>query len=636
LPFVALASTTPLLQAWFCRNRPGVEPYRLYALSNAGSLLAILAYPFLIEPALPLRTQSSSWTWCYAAFAVLSFMCAPGLLQAAERLTRTAPGGTAASLKDRELSDAQGAMSPRQGRSLVAPGVGVLAADAINSSPQIQGLIEGGREKPRTSSRGVLWLLLPACSSLMLFAATNQLCLDVAATPLLWILPLGLYLLTFILAFHSPRWYSRPLFGMILAGALTWSCAVLFKGIFAGFRAQVASSSCTLFAICMICHGELARLKPAVRGITAYYGAIAAGGALGGAFVTLLAPIFFKGYWEYHLGLLTAALLYLVVLLVDRTSPLYHGRFAGAWLLLLTALLALAITLGVHLQLSATGNIEMVRNFFGVMRVFEVEKADPRFHRVILMHGRVQHGYQYQSPFRRDWPTSYYGPGSGAGLALRYHPARMQTPAGQNCLRIGVVGLGAGTLAAYAQPGDYIRFYEINPEVVRIAGEYFSFLRDCRGTVEVIPGDARISLEREKERGENQKFDVLAVDAFSSDAIPIHLLTNECAEIYRFHLKPDGILALHVSSRFFDLVPVARGFAGMHAGRNVEAALISSPANHSLGIEASDWVLLTANRQFLSAPEVRRASHLWSEHDPPPIKWTDDHSDILPLLRSTR
>ena len=603
IPYFVLASSTPLLQAWFCRSRAGGKPYRFYSLSNLGSLLAILAYPFLIEPALPLKSQSLCWIWCYAAFAALSLMSALGLLSAASKSSQTVPRRDVVSTLD------TGASAPFEEST------------------------EGGLGESQPWSRRVLWLLLPACSSLMLLATTNQLCLDVAAVPLLWILPLGLYLLTMILAFHSPRWYSRLIFGVILAGASAWSCAVLFKGVFAGLRVQIASFSCTLFAVCMICHGELARLKPDTRSLTAYYGMIAAGGALGGLFVALLAPILFKGYWEYHLGVAATALLYMFVLLTDRTSPMYQGRLKVAWLLVIGAALALAIALGVHLELSAVGNTEMVRNFFGVMRVFEEDRTDPRLHRVILMHGRVQHGYQYRSNFRRDWPTSYYGPRSGAGLALRYHPGRRQSATGSHSLRIGVVGLGAGTLAAYAQPGDHIRFYEINPEVVRMAGEYFSYLKDCRGTVEVVVGDARISLERELGRGEPQNFDVLLVDAFCGDAVPIHLLTKECGEIYRSHLKQDGILALHVSSRYFDLVPVARGLTGVGYGQRREAVLVSSPADSSLGIEASDWVLLTVCRQFLDVPEVQRASHSWSEHDMPPISWTDDHSNIVPLLR---
>jgi spermidine synthase len=247
------------------------------------------------------------------------------------------------------------------------------------------------------------------------------------------------------------------------------------------------------------------------------------------------------------------------------------------------------------------------------------------------MHGRIQHGFQYQAPFRRGWPTSYYGPNSGIGIALRYHPLRRQSPTGSQGIRIGVVGLGIGTLASYGQQGDTIRFYEINPEVVRLARQYFTFLQDSPARLEIVQGDARISLEREKQQGEAQQFDVLAVDAFNGDAVPVHLLTRECMQIYRAHLKEDGILALHISCKYFDLSPAARGLAGTFP--DFRALFVFSPRNQALGLYNSEWVLLTSNRQFLDTAEVRRAVRPWTEQDLPPQLWTDDRNNLLGLLR---
>lgn len=593
VPYFLLASASPLLQSWFSRTRGGASPYRLYSLSNAGSLLAILAYPILIEPSLSLRNQVRMWSWGYILFVLACILCALGIMRRKE--TRgNAPDG----------------------------------ADPASSTCI-------GEEKPGRLQQ-VLWLLLPACSSLLLLATTNQLCLDVAAIPLLWILPLGLYLLSFILCFHSPRWYSSILWGILFAAALGWTCQVLFDDVFAGVRTQIASCSLTLFAACMICHGELVRLKPAARHLTAFYGAIAAGGALGGAIATFIAPLIFKGYWEYHLGLVSSTLLFLAALFFDRSGRLHQGRPRAVWLLLCAAALTLVLILGRHIQQATEGNLEMARNFFGVLRVIEDDKGDPRYHRFTLMHGRIQHGFQYQAAFRHNWPTTYYGGGSGVGMALRYHPARGQDPSNPKSLRIGVVGLGAGTLASYGQPGDYIRFYEINPEVVRLAGKYFTFLKNCRARVEIVAGDARIALEQERERGEFQRFDVLAIDAFSGDAIPVHLLTRQCLEIYRAHLKPDAILALHVSSRYFDLVPVARGLADLHAQQGTQAALISCPSSRSEGISTSDWVLVTANREFLNMEEIRQAIRPWREEDGAPMLWTDDYSNLFHLLRARK
>ncbi len=582
-PYVMLAATTPLLQSWFGRSRPGASPYRLYALSNAGSLLAILAFPFLIEPSIPLRSQTWIWAGAYGLFAALCGWCALGYVRVA--------------------------------RTSVSEGTGPMRAPA---------------EREPSVAQRTLWMLLPACSSLMLLSATNQLCLDVAAIPLLWVLPLGVYLLSFILCFHKPEWYVRPLFGILLAAGLAWSCDVLLDGVFAPLGRQLASASLTLFAACMVCHGELVRIKPGTRHLTAYYGMIAAGGAVGALFVTLVAPVVFKGYWEYPAALLAAGGVVVAVAYVERTRFAYRGTSVRAWILLCVPLAVLAVTLGSYLELAMTGNLEMVRSFYGVLRVFETNRGDPRLHRVTLMHGRVQHGFQYQSAFRRNWPTSYYGPASGIGLALRYHPKRAE---GSKSLRIGVVGLGAGTLASYAQPGDTMRFYELNPDVVRLCRKYFSYLTGSAAQAAIVLGDARISMQQENARGEDWRFDVLAVDAFSGDAIPVHLLTRECAEVYRSHLQPDGILALHVSSRYFDLTPVARGLAHGIPWERAEASLVSGARRVDEGIEASDWVLLTANAQFLRTAAVRRAIRPWTEDDRPTELWTDDYSNLFHLLR---
>ncbi len=582
-PYVILASSSPLLQSWFSRIRAGVSPYRLYSLSNLGSLLAILAYPFAIEPAISLRRQAKIWSWGYTLFAVACGLCSLSVLRAADR------------------------------------------------EPASAATME---ENPGEPSRGhyVFWLLLPACSSLMLLATTNQLCLDVAVVPLLWVLPLGLYLLSFILCFHSRRWYSRTVFGIALAAALTQACFVLFGSIYVRLPIQIASYSFTLFTVCMVCQGELVRLKPGPRHLTAFYGLIAAGGALGGAFVTFLAPVFFKGYWEFHLGMVATALLFLTLLFQDRASPLFHGRNYMAWTGLYAAVLILVIALGTQILGTLKDSLTVTRGFFGVLRVLDQEPENPQEHRFTLMHGRIEHGFQFQFPDRRHWPTTYFGPGSGIGLALRYHPRRAQAGA----LRIGIIGLGTGTLASYGRPGDYIRFYEINPDVIRLCNQYFTYLRDSLARVDIVPGDARVSLEREKERGELQHFDVLAVDAFSSDAIPVHLLTRECFETYRSHLNPDGILALHISNRYFDLAPVTRGLATQDAGCGLQAFLIAGAGNESQGTDASDWVLLTANQAFLTSPQVQRMIRPWTTEDLPPQLWTDNRSNLFRLLRHKR
>jgi hypothetical protein len=589
-PYFSLSAVSPLLQSWYSRIRHGDSPYRLYSLSNLGSLLAIVSYPTLIEPHISLYRQIRLWSWLYAAFVGLCGLCA---------------------------------LAAVRGESNNPVGERPVRAE------------EGTEDHSRTTSGGrrLLWLLLPACGSIMLLAVTNQLCQDVAVIPMLWLLPLGLYLLTFILNFHSVRWYSRLWFGTALAVTLAQACYVLFGGVFVSLRLQIASYSFTLFVCCMVCHGELVRLKPEPRELTSFYWAIAAGGALGGLVVSFGAPLLFTGFWEFHLGLAATALIFLIALFSDPASPLHSGRPFLAWTVLYAAFLCLVISLGFQIRESLNDRIAAARNFFGVLRVLELEKDNPFEHRYTLMHGRIEHGFQFREEAKRFWPTSYFGTGSGIGIALRYHPRRLALEPAPEALNIGVVGLGTGTLASYCRPGDCIRFYEINADVVRFARTYFTYLPGCLGRAEVALGDARISMEREMERGERQQFDVLAIDAFSSDAIPVHLLTRECFRLYQYHLKDDGILAFHISNRYFDLAPVTRSLAQLEPRSGKKAVLIAGKGDESQGTDSTDWVLITSNRQFLESDAVRRAILPWTADDRAPLLWTDDYSNLLHLLK---
>jgi hypothetical protein len=588
-PYLSLSAVSPLLQSWYSRVRRGASPYRLYSLSNLGSLLAIVSYPTLIEPHISLNRQVRLWSWLYAAFVALCGLCALAVVR------------SGSNVGEDKLSPAD--VDPANGSSVHSAG------------------------------RRLFWLLLPACGSIMLLATTNQLCQDVAVIPLLWLLPLGLYLLSFILCFHSARWYSRLWFGAALAVALAQACYVLFGSVFVDLRLQIASYSFTLFVCCMVCHGELVRLKPEPRELTSFYWMIAAGGALGGLVVSFGAPLLFTGFWEFHLGLVTTALLFLIAMFSDPASPLQDGRPFWAWTIFYAAFVCLLISLGFHIRESLDDRLEATRNFFGVLRVLELEKNKPREHRYTLMHGRIEHGFQFQDENKRYWPTSYFGPGSGIGIALRYHPKRLALEPARESLRIGVVGLGTGTIATYCRPGDSIRFYEINADVVRLARKYFTYLPNCLGKAELALGDARISMEREMERGERQQFDVLGIDAFSSDAIPVHLLTRECFRLYQYHLKPDGILAFHISNRYFDLAPVIRSLAELEPQSGRQVVLVAGKGDESQGTDSTDWVLITANRQFLDSNAVQRAIQPWAAEDRPPLLWTDDYSNLLRLLK---
>lgn len=577
LPFFVLSATSPLLQSWWASGRRDAGVYRFYALSNAGSLLGLLLYPTVIEPRLSVWRQGWSWSFAYAAFAV-----ACGAI----------------------------AVSQRKGAS--------TAPEQTISAP------------PGWNTRA-LWIALPACSSALLLAITNHITQNIAAVPFLWIIPLSLYMLSFILCFGSCL-YHRMVFLRLL-------------GVFLGCMAYGLSPSLSslplwilislfcvgLFSCCMFCHGELARLKPDPSHLTSFYFWSSLGSVAGAAFVAILAPLVFSGFYELHLALGACALLAVVVHRNDPASPFRQPN----WRLALRVLYGLAATIIVALFLlardePASAN-RIVRNFYGVLRVSDEAapnvvllkddeqsrpKNDLRFRR--LMNGTITHGLQFLAPARRDQPASYYGPNSGIALAFTALASRGQR-------RVGVIGLGIGTVAAYGHAGDKLTFYEINPLVAKIAQQDFTFLRDSKAQISFELGDARLGLERQPP----QHLDLLAVDAFSSDSIPVHLLTLEAFELYFRHLKPDGILAVHISNRHLYLEPVVAA-AAEKLGK--DAVVIESPSDRENEIYLARWVLL-ANRGFLQQfPNVEEAG----EPATPLARvklWTDTYSSLFAVLK---
>ncbi|OGW59408.1 MAG: hypothetical protein A2V83_00965, partial [Nitrospirae bacterium RBG_16_64_22] len=652
LPFFVLSATGPLLQAWYGLTHPGSSPYRLYALSNAGSLLGLVSYPFAVEVLAPLATQAALWTGGYLAFAAGIGYTAVG-----------AAGATGTNVRrsaDREPVPA--------GDPPASPGTGTV----------------------------LLWFALPACASILLLAMTNQLCQEVAVIPFLWMLPLALYLLTFILVFDSDRWYIRKWYLPLMVFFAATITLVWQAGPDVPILIQVAAYAVTLFVCAMVCHGELARLRPPPERLTSFYLAVTAGGAAGGLFVGLAAPNLFAGFWELPIGLWLCAGLVFVVLIRDRAPVLYGSRrwpaivvlactvlfgavatidrppvilsagwyrhpmvWAG-WLVavalyvmvarrrgrraarsssgrprfeivsLAAALAVFGLILAVTAAEPARGSIWNVRNFYGLLHLVEREAADPGKHNIQLKHGRIAHGLQYQSDSKRREPTSYYGRQSGIGLVLQHHPARNVPQAGMGSLSVGVIGLGAGTLAAYGRAGDAFHFYEINPAVVGLADgpqARFTYLADTSASARTILGDARISLEREAAGAPPARFHVLAVDAFSSDSIPVHLLTREAFQLYLRRLDEEsGVLALHVSNRYLDLVPVVWRLAEDLA---LEGVVVEGPKG-DLEWE-STWVLLARSRKTLAASAITAAASP-KVPSPGPL-WTDDYSNLFQVLR---
>ncbi len=570
-PFFVLSSTAPLLQAWFTRLRPGAVPYRLYALSNAGSLLALVSYPFLFEPTLTRRAQASLWAWGFGFFVLLCGSCA-------WRVWRSKA-------------------TNRPGPSPTGP---------------------APTECPPTPFARSLWLLLPMCGSALLLGTTNKLCQDVAIVPFLWVLPLSLYILTFILCFERSAWYRRTTFTLLLIPALALLCYALFRWD-QPLLPQVLIYGGSLFVCCMVCHGEAYRLKPAPQHLTGFYLMIAAGGALGGVFVAVVAPQVFRWYAELNWSLCLLGVLVTLIHLREKTGWTIKGWRWPAWPLMAVGTVALSAILVIQGQRIARAVVAMSRNFYGALRVGEFGKGDPAEHGFELFHGTIRHGAQFADPVKARRPTTYFGELSGVGLAMKYLPR-------QTNRRIGIVGLGVGTLAVYGKPGDTFRFYELNPEVHRLARKWFTYLRNCEARVEVVIGDGRLTLESEPA----QNFDLLVLDAFSGDAPPVHLLTWEAFETYRRHLKADGVIAVNITNVQIDFLPVMLGVADYFQLGMIWVPQFTDTQSMAQFIVPSQWVLLSGNLGFLSSEPILSHSRAITSRNT--VKWTDDYTSLLPLL----
>jgi hypothetical protein len=573
LPYFLLSSTSPLLQAWFVRKSGSGMPYRLFALSNFGSMLALISFPFAVEPMLTSHQQAYTWSGIYGLFAVLCAYIGYYSLSSDPAI---------------QVQPADSPVAAAPSEAAERPGLGQM----------------------------ILWVALAACASTLLVSVTNHLSQNVAPIPLLWVVPLAIYLLTFILSFESDRIYQRWLFLPLLIPTLGGMAYMIFadsgnlqiKRLIPGF-------ALALFLCCMMCHGELAKRRPAPRYLTMFYLMVSLGGAIGGIFVAIVAPRVFNSYLELPIGIMAAALLTTIVLWNIVESKL--------WSRVLRVALMLAVgALGGYLSRQQRDDAKQYRlserNFYGVLRVRDETYTDAPTER-ILMHGTINHGAQVQDDKFRYTPISYYGPDSGAGRAIRAVQAR-------GPVRVGVIGLGAGVLNAYARPGDVFRVYEINPLVERIAQTEFDYYPHSPADKKILLGDARLTLERQ----ESQQFDVLAVDAFSSDAIPIHLLTREALDLYFHHLKPNGILALHISNRYLDLVPVcARGAQNL----DKVATTVNNDIDDATYVLDSTWVLLTADLEWLKTPSFDTADTSPARAPAAFRTWTDNYSNVVQIFR---
>lgn len=549
LPFVVLASTSPLLQAWLGEKSrtPGV--YRLYALSNVGSLVALLAYPFALEPWVGLNAQAWSWSVGYGVFVAATLIV---ILQRVRAPLQTA------------------------------------AAEAV--------------EAPPSYARRALWVALPAAAVWMLMAVTGRMTLNIAPVPFLWVLPLGMYLLSFVVTFSGERWYRRR--GMLPA----FIAAVVVFGMAASGTVQmhalvrVVLYVSALLVTCLVLHGELYRLRPVASRLTGFYLCVAAGGALGGMLVGVGAPSFIPMFWEYEIGQVLCVLAVLWALSVDSTSIVRRFRPRVLWVGIVLLVLLWLDVHSMHMRRDFALTTDVRRSFFGVTRVIEEDGVRT------MVHGTTNHGTQFLDE-RGAQPTAYFGPASGVGKVLRQNDSPR---------RIGIVGLGAGTMAVYGREGDVYRFYELDPEVEQLARKHFSYLRDSQAEIEVVIGDGRLLLRDEGD----QRFDVLILDAFSSGAVPVHLLTLEAFEIYRRHLADSAVVCVNITNHNLDLRPI---LAAVADANDWQWTVVDDMGDESAGTLFSRWVILSADLRIHGfEPEA-------TEYDHPP--WTDDFSNLFRILK---
>ncbi len=572
LPAIIICASSPLLQYWYCHCYKTEYPYRFYGLSNAGSLIGLLAFPFLLEPFLGLQFQLYGWSLLYLLYLGCASICLYLVYQKAPTFD-------------------------------------------LNT-----------QQTPALLNRfsAFMWVAFTFLSSALLLTVTQIILQDVAGFPLLWVVPLSLYLISFIVTFSFPKVYVN----FVWIGLFIVLCAILFY-FFSHhtlmLTTQIALFSGLLFSGCMICHGEIYRLKPDKSHLTTYYLFIALGGVLGGLFVNLIAPLIFNQWWDFYLTIFGILLFAGIYLGLKEQSQFIRRSVKGVWLF---AFVILGFLLFLHLDKINEDVVHNHRNFFGSFEVTERFPRSEEFRYRTLTNGNILHGKQFLFLPKRNKATTYYSHQSGIGLAIEYERLLHKKASTSPGVSVGVIGLGTGTIAALLNHHDSLRFYEIDPDIETIARSYFYYLTDSSAKTEVVIGDGRVKLNEELNKTGSHQFDILAIDAFSGDSIPVHLLTLEALELYLSHLTPKGILAFHISSRYLDLFPPLQALASK---LNIFMFTTHNSEDLENGIFSSQWVLLSKN------PEI--GSFLYMNHSLlfPPERiftvWTDDYNYLLSIIR---
>ncbi len=568
-PYAVLATTSPVLQRWLHHLEPRGLTSRFFAVSNLGSFLGLLSYPFAFEPFVSSPVQTRLWSIGFCVYGVLFAVCAVATLRAPQM-----PGG----------------------RNVAA-----------------------GANEDRVAG----WIVWSSLGSVLLLATTNQIAQWSAVVPFLWVLPLGLYLLTFVAAFARQSLYRRGWFFAVFCVLAAIALGAARPTTTGALLAQLALQCATMFTGCAICHAEMAKLQPPAPRLPVFYLWISIGGALGGAFATLAAPLIFSDYWEHQIVLTAVAALAAWRLARDDQSLAARALVLAGLGVFVAGLAAFASDIAANRSLV----VERVRNFYGVVKVLAEEVDDPNEFALVMQQAGVDQGSQYQLAARRLEPACAYGPQSGVGLALA---ARRKGGEGgpPTPLRIGVIGLGVGMIAGLGVAGDSIRFYEINPAVVDLARRRFSFLSSSVASTQVVHGDGRVLLEREARAGQKQNFDILIVDAFRGASPPIHLMTREAFAIYLEHLAPDGVLAVNFEVEILEAAPLHRGLA---AAFGLGVNWLETPRGRNCEQPVS-WALYTSDQAFWASPAIAGAISSWRDGADTKLLWRDASGNLASLV----
>jgi hypothetical protein len=573
-PYALLATTSPLLQRWLAQLPNDIEISRLFAISNFGSFLGLLSYPFIVERVWSSQEQTSLWSVMFSVYAALFGLCA-------WVAWRAAPAAIAAEIKDLP-------------------------------------------ESVRRGGPAWLWIAYSALGSVLLLATTNQITQWSAVIPFLWIAPLSLYLLTFVVAFGSQKHYRRPAYAiafLLLAGL---SFILPTPDTASRLIVSVIVQCLTMFAGCMICHAEMVKLQPEPTRLPSFYLATAIGGAIGGLLVALAAPLLLADYWEQAI---VASLIAAFALRLEFDARKDWRRGWGPGLAVAGLLFAAALSTQLVSEISLSREmVARVRNFYGVVKVLRDEGEAPEDASLVMQQAGVDQGSQFLAKERRNEPACAFTRDSAVGQAIFHNAIRRAEP--QAPIRVGIVGLGAGMLAALGQKGDVIRYYELNPAVKDLVDRHFGFVRDSAATIEIALGDGRLLLEREAEGGRSQQFDVVVMNAFRGASPPMHLMTKEAFDIYLGHLKPDGVLAINFELDTLEVAPLHRGLA---AATGLDVNWVETASEDGCEDPIS-WALYTRDKGFWEVPSVKSSISRWRDGSQSQLLWTDRNSNLMSIV----